>query len=243
MDPKDKIAVISGASSGIGLATARLLSARGAKLVLASRSRDKLVDLARQMEGSMAIPADLSHPDEVAGLVAAARRYFGRIDILVNAAGRGYDAPVELTNIETVRAIFDLDYVAPLLAMKQVVPVMRQQGGGLILNVSSGTALRHLPNMGAYSSLKLALASLSLTAREELKKDNIRVVVFYPYMTLTAFEDNTIKDVLESPPTQPAPGSHPPPPPDTAEFAAQKVLEGILSEAPEIFAHDWMTNR
>ena len=80
--------------------------------------------------------------------------------------------------------------------MQQVIPIMRKQGGGTIINISSGTALMYLPNNGAYSSLKRALASISLTAREELKKDNIIVSVVYPYITLTNFEKNTIKDSI-----------------------------------------------
>jgi short-subunit dehydrogenase len=116
---------------------------------------------------------------------------------------------------------------------------MREQGGGSIINISSGTALMHLPNMAAYSSIKRALADLSLTAREELKKDHISVSVVYPYMTLTNFEENTIKDFVgeENPTSAP---SFQPPPPDTAEFIAQKIVDCVRSEAAEVFAHDWM---
>ena len=124
--------------------------------------------------------------------------------------------------------------------MQQVIPRMRKQGGGTIINISSGTALMHLPNMSAYSSLKLALASISLTAREELKKDNIIVSVAYPYITLTNFEKNTIKDSLPDEREQEDAGSFKA---DTAEYVAQKILEGIESGEEEIFAHDWMKKR
>jgi short-subunit dehydrogenase len=221
------------------LAAAKLLAGRGARLALVARSRERLVDLARELDGSMALPADLSRAEEAAGIVAAARRYFGRIDILVNNAGRGYDAPIERTEVDLVRSIFDLDFLASLLTMKAVIPIMREQGGGVIVNVSSGTALRHLPNMGAYSSIKGALASLSLTAREELKNDNIRVSVFYPYMTLTEFEDHTIKDPSLEEGVQ-AEGGYRPPPPDPVDLAAAKVPEAVEGEAAEVFAHDWM---
>jgi short-subunit dehydrogenase len=113
---------------------------------------------------------------------------------------------------------------------------MRKQGGGTIINISSGTALMHLPNMSAYSSLKRALADISLTAREELKKDNITVSVMYPFMTLTDFEKNTIKDSVPEEEEQ-GPSQYSP---DTAEYAAQKILEGIESGEAEIFPHDWM---
>jgi short-subunit dehydrogenase len=117
---------------------------------------------------------------------------------------------------------------------------MRKQGGGTIINVSSGTALMYLPNNGAYSALKRALANISLTAREELKKDNIVICVVYPYITLTDFEKNTIKDDI--PETGEQEGSIPFPA-DTAEYVAQRILEGIENGEAEIFAHDWMKRR
>lgn len=144
---------------------------------------------------------------------------------------------MEKTNIETLRYIFDLDVVGPLVAMQQVIPIMRRQGGETIINISSGTALMLLPNNGGYSSLKRALAHISLTAREEVKKDNIIVSVVYPYMTLTDFEKNTIKDFVPESEEQ---GESPPFPPDTAEYVAQKILEGIETGEAEIFPHDWM---
>jgi short-subunit dehydrogenase len=96
-----------------------------------------------------------------------------------------------------------------------------------------------LPNMAAYSSLKRALAGISLTAREELKQDNINVGVVYPYITLTDFEKNTLKTRQQE--EQDWNSDDPDfKPPDTAEYVAEKILEGIKSETVEIFVHDWM---
>jgi short-subunit dehydrogenase len=148
---------------------------------------------------------------------------------------------VEKTNIETLCYIFDLDVVGPLVAMQHVIPIMREQGGGTIINISSGTALMYLPFNGGYAALKRALAHLSLTAREELEKDNIAVSVVYPYMTRTDFEKNTIKDFV--PEADEQEGSGPPSPPDTAEYIAHKIVEGIEDGEAEIFAHDWMKKR
>jgi short-subunit dehydrogenase len=144
-------------------------------------------------------------------------------------------------NIGTLRYIYDLNILGPLFAMQQVIPIMKGQGGGTIINISSGTALMHLPNMSAYSSSKRALAGISLAARQELKNDAIVVSVVYPYITLTNFEKNTIR---ESPgnesgrqdPTGPFP-------PDSAEYIAHKILEVVTTGEAEIFAHDWMKNR
>lgn len=240
MNLQDKVAIVTGASSGIGLATARLLAKEGARVALVSRSREKLERLATELSGSFAVAADMTRVYEIESMVNQTVEHFGRIDILVNCAGQGYDAPVEKTNVETFHHIFDLDVVGPLVAMKQVIPIMRKQGGGAIINVSSGTALMYLPNNGVYSALKRALANISLTAREELKKENIVVSVVYPYITLTGFEKNTIKEAIPETGWQ---QDSIPFPADTAEYMAQRILEGIESGEAEIFAHDWMNRR
>ena len=237
MDIQNKVVIITGASSGIGYATAKLLSEKGAKLALVARSKEKLEQLSRKLRGSVVVPADMTKPDEIKNMVKHTEAHFARIDALINCAGQGYDAPVEKTDLGIFRHIFDLDVVGPLVAMQQVIPIMRRQGGGAIMNVSSGTALMYLPNNGAYSAMKRALANISLTAREELKNDGIFVSVVYPYITLTGFEKNTIR--APSLP-QEEPQGKLPFQPDTAEYAAQKIIEGIEGEEPEIFAHDWM---
>ena len=240
MDVKDKTAIVTGASSGIGLSTARLLSKMGAKVALVSRSKEKLEKLSSEIPNSIAVQADMSRVFEVKRMIKEVSDRFGKIDILVNNAGIGYDSLAEKIDVDTFHYIFDLDLVGPLAAMQQVIPHMRKQGGGTIINISSAVALMTLPNNAPYASIKRALAVLTLTAREELKNDNITVSVVYPYITLTNFERNTIRDV-------PVPESelepHGPFPPDTADYAAQKIVEGIESGEAEIFAHDWLKNR
>jgi short-subunit dehydrogenase len=236
----DKVVIVTGASSGIGLSTAQLLSKMGAKVALVSRSKEKLEKLSKEIPNSVSVVADMAKVFEVKRMIKEVFNQFGQIDILINNAGVGYDALAENIDTDTYHYVFDLDLVGPLVAMQQVIPFMRKHGGGTIINISSAVALMTLPNNAPYASIKRALAVLSLTAREELKNDNIAVSVVYPYITLTNFERNTIRDV-------PVPASELEPrgpfPPDTADYVAQKIVEGIESGEAEIFAHDWIKDR
>ena len=240
MDVQGKVVVVTGASSGIGFATARLLAARKARLALIARSHDELRELAAEIGDAVALPADLSDPDAARRSVRQALDHFGRVDILVNSAGQGYDVAVEKTDLEKFEYIFRLHVLAALVAMQTVIPAMRAQGGGAIVNVSSGTSLMTLPNNGAYSATKRALNGLSLTAREELAKDGISVSVVYPFMTDTNFEERTqaFSDPSALLPYEGA--GHDLPPLDPPELVALKILEAIETGEAEVFAHDWM---
>ncbi len=235
---KGKIAIVTGASSGIGLATAKLLTKKGAKVALVARSKDKLEKISAELPGSKAFVADMSREEDVRSMIKKAVERFGRINILVNNAGRGYDSMVEGIKPELFRNLFDLDLLGPLVAMQEVIPMMKKQGGGSIINISSGTALMFLPGMSAYSSLKRALVGISLTAREELKDDKINVSVIYPYITKTDFEKNTLKE--NSPNDNEEEFESFMPEGDTAEYVAEKIVEAIEKEKAEVFAHDWM---
>ena len=243
MDVKGKVAIVTGASAGIGLATAKLLSSKGAKLALAARSKDKLEKLAKELPNSMAVVADLSKVEDVKRMVKQAVEHFGRVDILINNAGQGYDVLVEKTNPATFRYLFDLDVVGPVAAITEVVPLMRKQGGGAIVNVSSGAVLMHLEEMGPYSALKAALAQISLTAREELKEENIAVSVVYPYITLTDFDKNTIKDPSVQEQEDTIEGQQAWAKADQPEYVAELIVAAVESGKAEVFAHDWMKRR
>ena len=241
MEIKDKVVIITGASSGIGEATARLLAKNGAKVVLASRNKEKLKKLSKEIPGSFVVVTDMTKEDQIINLIKKTKEHFDRIDILINNAGQGYDASIENINPKTFRELFELDLLGPVIAMKEVIPVMRKQKGGMIVNISSGTALMAIPNMSAYSSLKRAIVGISLTAREELSEEKIGVSVVYPYITLTDFEKNTIKDGIEEDEWENdnsdlRPG-------DSPEYIAEKILEAIKTEEAQVYAHEWMKDR
>jgi short-subunit dehydrogenase len=229
MKIQDKVVIVTGASEGIGKATALALSRGGAKLVLAARSEDKIKALAASLPGAIAIRADMRVAADVGALVEAAIRAHGRIDILVNNAGQGMYGPVEDIDLEQYKAVMELNVYAPLRAMQLVVPIMRKAGGGMIVNISSMVSKNAYPSLGAYASSKYALNALSFTARAELAKDKIVVSVFHPKMTATRFGENAIG---ARPGYSGGAGSGAPSV-DKPEQVAERILELIKSEAAE----------
>ena len=188
---KGKVIIITGASSGIGLATAKHLASQGAKVVLASREPEKLRALEKEIAGSLAVPTDVTKPDDAKQLIDKTIEKFGRIDVLINGAAQAMAVPVEKINLVAYRKLLELNVVSALNLMQLVIPQMRQQGGGTILNISSQASLKNIPYIAGYASTKYALNNLSLTAREELAKDNITVSVIRPGIVDTGFGQHT----------------------------------------------------
>lgn len=236
MEIKNKVIIVTGASMGIGLATARLLSEKGAKVALVARSKEILEKLAKELPESFSVAADLSDAKEVERMIDEVNKHYGRIDALVNNAGRGIYGAIENVDIDSYRKVFDLNVVGPLMAMKCVIPIMRAQGGGAIVNVSSMVSKAYIPYLGAYASTKYALNAISLTARAELDKDGIVVGVVHPGMTATQFGKNAVKSDAVAERMESRHREHLPEP-DTAEYVAGRILLALQSGEAEIFAH------
>src|SRR5215813_10332176 len=232
MQINDRVFIVTGASSGIGLATATALSDRGAKVALLARSTAALTELAQKLPGSLAVTADMTQFDRVREAIGAVHRHYGRIDGLVNNAGRSYAASVEEIDPAIFDEIFHLNVLGPIVAMQAVIPVMRQQGGGSIVNVNSGTAFMTIPQYSVYSSSKRALLGFSLTARAELAKDGIVVSEVYPYITATNFGKNRMGTPSSGGPSSNyAEG-------DSPEFVADLILEAIVGGGAQYFANE-----
>jgi len=155
IDLAGRCVIVTGASSGIGASTARLLHAVGARPVLAARRADRLTALSRELDGALAVPTDVTDPVQVSALVAAALDRHQRIDGLVNNAGASLHGPLDQVDVAEFSLILQLN-VAGLLAVTQaVLPAMREQHFGRIVNVSSGTTRRVAVRLGAYASSKL----------------------------------------------------------------------------------------
>ncbi len=235
MEIAEKVVLITGASGGIGLATARLLAQKGARLALAARSAGKLEHVVSELPNAFAIPTDMRHEHEVRRMIDRTQEHYGRIDVLINNAGQGLHVPVEKLDLEQYRSVFELNVVSVVAAMQDVIPIMRAQGGGVIINISSGTS-KMAPerlkqaSVGPYASTKYALNSISLTARQELAADNIHVGLVYPGITATDFHTNLANGPRNN---QTRPGVMPA---DSAEYVAEKILEAIQTEAAEVYA-------
>jgi NADP-dependent 3-hydroxy acid dehydrogenase YdfG len=187
MDINRAVVFITGASSGIGAATARAASRAGARVVLTARREDRIKQLADELGNTLAVPCDVTDHRHVTSAVAAAVEHFGRIDVLVNNAGQGLQANIDAIDPDDFRAIIELNLIAPLVAMQAVLPTMRDQGAGSIVNVSSGVTFGALPGSGAYAATKYGLEKLTDIARAELADQGIVVSTMIPFITNTEF--------------------------------------------------------
>jgi NAD(P)-dependent dehydrogenase (short-subunit alcohol dehydrogenase family) len=186
-----KVAVVTGASSGIGEATVLELASRGASVVAAARSVEKLEDLARRTaaSGVLVVEADVADLKSVEAMVGLTVEKFGRLDVLVNNAGLGLSGRVAELRPEDLRYVFEVNTIGPLNCLQAALPHMGS--GGRIINVSSVVGLRAIPKVGGYCSTKFALNALSDSLRVEVAERGISVTSVYPGTTRTSFRDNS----------------------------------------------------
>jgi short-subunit dehydrogenase len=188
-----KVAIVTGASEGIGAALAVVLRERGARLVLAARSEAKLQALAGPAD--VYVAGDLTEEATRAAVVARALDRFGRIDILINNAGVGLYAASHATPLSDARKLWELNFFAPLdLSQRAAVP-MKQQGSGMIVNVGSIAGKMTLPWFTLYSASKYAIGSLTDGLRMELRSFGIHTMTVCPGYVNTGFQSNVIVGV------------------------------------------------
>ncbi|MYH63304.1 MAG: SDR family NAD(P)-dependent oxidoreductase [Caldilineaceae bacterium SB0675_bin_29] len=191
-----KVAVVTGASRGIGEAIAVALAAEGCRLVLAARSTERLQEIAegmrlRHSSEVLVVPTDIGDEGQSRALVSAAADHFGTVDILVNNAGMGIFGAMDELHLDDLRHVFAVNFFGPMAALQAAVPIMRGQGGGTIVNVSSIVGRLPQPLGGGYTATKFALHGASGAARAELKRDNIDVVLVCPGLTDTEFSQHS----------------------------------------------------
>jgi NADP-dependent 3-hydroxy acid dehydrogenase YdfG len=189
---KDKVVAITGASSGIGEATALLLSARGAKIVLGARGSDRLRALAARMEaagGDVAyLPTDVKRRDEVFNLVKLACERHGRLDVLFSNAGVMPVSPLDDLRIDDWDEMIDINIKGVLYGIAAALPVFREQGFGHFVNTASTAGHKTVPNQSVYSATKFAVRAISEGLRQEVG-DAIRVTIISPGFVRTNFAE------------------------------------------------------
>lgn len=181
---KDKIAIVTGASKGIGRAIAVGYAQEGAHVALAARSADLLEEVAAEIRAlgqrAIAIPTDVTQEEAVEAMVKATLDEFGRVDILVNNAGVSTGRPIWGTKLSQWQDILAINLTAPFLCTKHVWKPMRKQGGGVIVNVGSLAGSRGDPILAAYTASKWGLNGFTKSAAAEGAADNIRVNLIAP---------------------------------------------------------------
>lgn len=190
------VAVVTGSSDGIGLATARRLADLGASVVVNSRSQERADGVARTLSDhglkAAAVGADLSTPDGVERLIAGAAAAFGTIDILVNNAGRPSVVPAEELRYEDWRAVIDLNLTAPFLCAQAAGRIMLAKGKGVIVNVGSVFSRLGMPGRVAYSASKHGLDGITVTLGSEWGPRGVRVVSVNAGYTDTALVEHAM---------------------------------------------------
>jgi len=186
-----QVVIVTGASSGIGEATARRLARVGAKLVITARRPDRLEALARELDPAgasvLAVAGDVTSDADRKTLMAAAVKKFGRIDGLVNNAGFGTRGPLELVPIDAIRRNFETNVFSLLALTQLVIPGMRERGSGCVVNIGSVAGRISRPFSSIYDSTKHALEAFTDGLRGELMPFGVRVSLIRPGFILTEF--------------------------------------------------------
>jgi short-subunit dehydrogenase len=229
MDIKGKVVLITGGSEGIGKITAQLLNSHGAKVAIAARSRSKLDEIVKNFDDGLAVETDMTDPESISQMVETVIDHYGHVDVLVNNAGRALRAPVSEIKISDFKDIMQLNVYGPLLAMQAVIPHMKHNGGGMIVNISSNVSKMSIPTLAAYAATKYALNGLTLTARNELAKDNIVVTLMHPGQTATNFGKNALQYDTVASTRPPSSGAQS----DSPDQVAEKIFEAIKTGPAE----------
>ncbi len=198
---KDKVVVITGASSGLGEAAARRLAQGGAKLVLGARRLDRLQALAKELSLGIdaAVQTDVTHYEQVQRLVDRAVQAHGRIDVILNNSGLMPHSPLERGKVQDWERMIDVNIKGVLYGIAAVLPHMKAQKSGHVINVSSVAGHLVRPGSAVYSATKHAVRVISEGLRQEVKPYNIRTTIISPGAVATELPNSiTEHDVAES---------------------------------------------
>ncbi|HUK26614.1 MAG TPA: SDR family NAD(P)-dependent oxidoreductase [Terriglobales bacterium] len=231
MEISGRVVVVTGASMGIGEAIAKVFAAQGAPIVLLSRDTGR-AEAARARIGhadrTIALACDVRHREDIDRAIGLTMHHFGRIDVWVNNAGHGLMDSVAQADMAAARDTFETNFWGTLAAMQAVVPLMKQQGGGAIINISSVAGHIPLPYHALYSATKFSMNAIGKAARVELKPANIHVMTVCPGYVRTDFGKNLIRG-REQKTVRPAGNRG-----ISAERVARAVLRGYEKQKTEV---------
>ncbi|SRR5712692_395984 len=196
VDLSGKVVVVTGASMGIGEAIAKIFADHGASLILLSRDAGR-AEAARGRVGhtdrTLALSCDVRNREEIDRVLSLTLHHFDRVDVWVNNAGHGLLDSVAQMDMAVCRDTFDTNFFGTVAAMQAVIPVMKQQGSGMIINLSSVAGHIPLPFHAVYSATKFAMNAIGKAARVELKNSGIHVMTVCPGYVRTDFGVNAIR--------------------------------------------------
>jgi short-subunit dehydrogenase len=201
----DQVVIVTGASAGIGEASVRMLAREGATVVLAARRKARLDELRKEIEATggraLAIEADITSEEDRQRIVLETMSAFGRIDGLVNNAGYGQRGPIEIVPVEAIRRNFETNLFSLIALTQLVIPIMRNQASGRIVNISSVAGRVASPLSSVYDATKHALEAVSDGLRGELAPFGIKVVIIEPGFIVTEFlgvANEVSREVIET---------------------------------------------
>ena len=240
---RDKVVVVTGGSSGIGLATARAFALRGAQVVLAARGEGALKDAADALihDGlkAHAIRCDVTSDGDVASLISTVQQQFGRLDVLVNNAGRSMRKPILDTTPEDFRDLMDLNFLAVVRCTRAAVPLLEKVSGSIV-NVSSLAGKSVTYFLGAYPATKFALNAYSQQLRLELHDRGVHVLSVCPGPVATPILDKALHQAGEGIPTEyRRPGAGLKTRTLRPEEVAEAIVDGCESKRGELIFPGW----
>lgn len=186
MDLKGKTAIITGGKKGIGLAISKKLAEEGVNLAICSLNKTGLSEITEQLQNLnpeikvLSVPVDVRQEKDIKEFVEKVQLEFKHIDILINNAGIAPSSSIAKSTETLWNEIIDTNLKGPYLFMKEVIPLMKDQGGGHIINIGSILSKIPMPGTGIYVASKFGLRGLSLSVKEEVRKYNIKVSLIYP---------------------------------------------------------------